>query len=190
MWTDVLPLILFFLFYKFKGIYAATAAAIVMGVLGTAYRFRKEGKVEPLPLFTLALIVVLGGLTIYLKDPKFLIWKPTVAYAATAIFFAFTCRAGQIPMYKRIFQSSMRLSEVQWRNATLALAGYFVFAALLNLVVGYSVSLDTWVKFKVFGTMILSSTFMIGHAMWLNGRQLPELPELAEELHQLTLGES
>ncbi len=190
MWTDVLPLILFFGFYKIQGIYAATGAAIVAGVLGAIYRYRKEGHLEPLPLLSLALIVVLGGLTIYLKDPKFLIWKPTVAYTATALFFAYSCRAGQTPMVKRMLQSSLKLSDIQWRNATLLYVGYFMFAAVLNLVVGYNVSLDLWVKYKVFGTITMSMIFMVGHSMWLSGRQIPELSgELglaAEVAHEMS----
>lgn len=183
MWTDVLPLILFFVFYKLQGIYAATGAAIIMGILSSTYKYRKEGRLDPLPLFTLGLIVILGGLTIYLKDPRFLIWKPTVAYTATALFFALSCRAGQVPMLQRMLQSSLRLGEVQWRNATLAYVAYFLLAAILNLVVGYNVSLDLWVKYKVFGTIAMSMIFMVGHAYWLSGRQLPEL---ASELSHVT----
>lgn len=186
MLTDVLPLLLFFLFYKLKGIYAATGVAIVSGILGTAYRYRTHGKVEPLPLFTLVLIIVLGGLTIYLKDPRFLIWKPTVAYLATALFFGFTCRSGQVPMFRQVCEKAgaeMRLSDAQWRNATLAYVGFFLFAGILNLVVASLVSLDTWVKFKVFGTMALSFTFMLSHGAWLSKRQLPPV---LHELSQVT----
>jgi len=189
MWTDVLPLLLFFTFYKWKGIYAATGSAILAGIFGAIYRYRKEGKIEPLPLFTLVLICVLGGLTIYLKDPRFLIWKPTVAYSATALFFALSCRRGQAPMLERLLGSSIRLSQGQWRNGTWAYVAYFFFAAALNLVVGYTVSLDLWVKYKVFGTIALSMIFMVGHTMWLSGRQLPEALEAAETVAQEVLSE-
>lgn len=174
MWTDVLPLILFFLAYKLKGIFAATAVAIVTGVIGSIYKYRRDGFIDPLATFTLVLIVVLGGLTLALKDPRFLIWKPTVAYAATALFFASSCRAGRIPLYKRMFKETLRLSETQYINATLGLAGYFLFAGALNLIVGYSVSLDTWVKFKVFGTMVLSFSFMFLQVAWYSKHQLPD----------------
>lgn len=189
MWTDVLPLLLFFGFYKWKGIYAATGSAIAAGILGAIYRYRKEGKIEPLPLFTLVLIVVLGGLTIYLKDPRFLIWKPTVAYTATALFFAISCRTGQTPMLERLLGSSLKLAPAQWRSGTWAYVGYFFFAAVLNLVVGYSVNLDLWVKYKVFGTIVLSMTFMVGHTMWLSGKQLPEAAEEAEKVADAVVSE-
>ena len=189
MWTDVLPLLLFFGFYKWKGIYAATGSAIVAGIFGAIYRYRKEGKIEPLPLFTLVLICVLGGLTIYLKDVRFLIFKPTIAYTATALFFALSNRRGQTPMLERLLGTSLRLTPEQWRSGTWAYVGYFFLAAILNLIVGFSVSVDLWVKYKVFGTIALSMTFMIGHTMWLSGKQLPEAAEAAETVAEAVVSE-
>lgn len=105
MWTDVLPLLLFFGFYKWKGIYAATGSAIVAGILAPPIAIAKRAGSSRSGC-TLVLIIVLGGLTIYLKDPRFLIWKPTVAYSATALFFALSCRSGQTPMLERLLGSS------------------------------------------------------------------------------------
>jgi intracellular septation protein len=68
----------------------------------------------------------------------------------------------------------MQLSEAQWRNATWSYVGFFVFKSILNLLVAYNFTLEQWVKYKVFGTIILSLTFMMGHAMWLQSRQLPK----------------
>jgi intracellular septation protein len=189
MWTDVLPLLLFFGFYKWKGIYVATGSAIAAGIFSAAYRYRKEGRIEPLPLFTLVLIIVLGSLTIYFKDPRILIWKVSIAYVATAVFFASSCRKGKTPMLKSILGSSMQLPEERWRSGTWTYCAYFLFAAALNLVVASLVSLDTWVKYKVFGTIALSMTFMLSHTMWLSGKQLPEAAEAAETVAEAVFSE-
>jgi len=174
MWADVLPLLVFFWCYKKYDLYVATLSAIVLSVLGTAYKYKKHGRVDSLPLFGTALMVVFGGLTVYFKNPQFLFWKPTLAYLATAAFFAYSCRVGQEPIVKRLFADSMQLSEAQWRNATWSYVGFFVFKSILNLLVAYNFTLEQWVKYKVFGTIILSLTFMMGHAMWLQSRQLPK----------------
>ena len=174
MWADVLPLLVFFWCSKKYDIYVATLSAIVFSVLGTLYKYKKHGKVDSLPLFGTALMVVFGGLTVYFKNPQFLFWKPTLAYAATAAFFAYSCRDGQQPLVERLFQSSLQLNQQQWRNATWAYVGFFIFKAILNLLVAYNFSLEFWVRYKVFGTIILSLGFMVGHAMWLQGRQQPQ----------------
>lgn len=189
MWTDVLPLLLFFFFYKWQGIYAATGSAIVAGLLSALYRYRKERHVEPLTLFTLALICILGGLTIYLQDPRFLIWKPTIAYLATAFFFALSCRQSQTPLLERLLGSSLRLSPQQWRSGTWAYVIYFCLAAIANIIIGYSVSLDLWVKYKVFGTIILSMAFMLGHTLWISRQQLPEAVANIETASEAVISE-
>ena len=50
-------------------------------------------------------------------------------------------------------------------------------------------SLDLWVKYKVFGTIVLSMTFMVGHTMWLSGKQLPEAAEDAEKVADAIVSE-
>lgn len=169
--ADILPLIAFFVLYKLKGIYVATAAAVVLSVLGAAFKFRSQGKLDPLPLFGVALMVIFGGLTLYFQDPRFLIWKPTLAYTATAVFFAWSCLPGRTPLVQRMFQSAMHLRPLQWRNATLAYVVFFVFKAIVNLIVAYSFSFDTWVMYKVWGTIVLSFGFMLGHAWYYSSRQ-------------------
>lgn len=172
VWADILPLLVFFALYKAKGIYVATAAAVVLSILGAGYKYRLQGKIDALPLFGVGLMVVFGGLTLYFRDPRFLVWKPTLAYAATAIFFAYSCLPGRVPLVQRMFQSAMTLTPQQWRNGTLAYVGFFVFKAILNLVVAYSFTFDTWVMYKVWGTIVLSFGFMLGHAWYYSARQL------------------
>lgn len=173
MWADFLPLVAFFVCYKFYGVYSATALLIVLTLLTTAQKFRRERKIDPLPLFGLVLLVVLGGLTVYLKDPRFLMWKPTIAYLAMAAFFALSCRSQQ-PMLQRMLESQLRLSPSQWKSATLVWSAFFTVAAGLNLVVAYNFSLDLWIRYKVFGTMVLTLGFILAHTAWLKDRQLPE----------------
>ena len=175
LWADILPLVAFFALYRLQGIYAATLGAIVLSVAAAIYKYRTQGKLEPLPLLGMGLMIVLGGLTVYLKDPRFLLWKPTLAYLATAIFFAASCRSGGTPVAQQIFQGALLLTPRLWRQATLAYVAFFVAMACLNLIVAYSVSLDTWVKFKVFGTLGLMFAFVLGHARYYGSKQPADL---------------
>ena len=170
--ADVFPLLLFFFAYKLKGIYVATAVAIAATLVSTGYKFRREGKVEPLPLFGLLLMIVLGGLTIYFKDQRFIIFKPTLAYMATATFFGLSCRSGQTPLLETMMGTHLSLPRPTWRRATLGYVAFFSFQAALNLLVGFSLSFDTWVKYKVFGAMVLSFVFMALHLNYYSRQQV------------------
>ena len=111
---DFFPILLFFILYKFyldlpdgvilavndwvplmsltpgessDAIYLATLAAIVvtlLQVVGAAVIMRK---VEKMPVITLALLIVLGGLTLAFKSPVFIQWKPTVINWLFALVF-------------------------------------------------------------------------------------------------------
>ena len=78
--VDFFPLILFFVAFKLKGIFVATAVAIAATVLQLLYVWRKHGKVEPMHWASLMIIVVFGGATLWSEDPIFIKWKPTVLY--------------------------------------------------------------------------------------------------------------
>lgn len=171
-WADVFPLLLFFVAYKLRGIYVATAVAIVATVIATGYKFRREGKVEPLPLFGLLLMIVLGGLTIYFKDQRFIIFKPTLAYVATALFFALSCRPGQVPLLETMMGAHLNLPRPVWQRATWGYVAFFSFQAVLNLAVGFTLSFDTWVQYKVFGALILSFVFMGAHLAYYSRYQV------------------
>src|SRR3569833_676775 len=66
--VDFLPILLFFLAYKLYDIYVATAVAIVASVIQVVWSWFRHRKVENIQWITMGLIVVLGGLTLLLKD--------------------------------------------------------------------------------------------------------------------------
>ena len=82
---DLLPVLLFFGAYKVAGIFAATAVAIVAGVGQIAWLKLRGRRVDNMQWASLGIIVVFGGMTLWLKDPTFIKLKPTVLYGLFAI---------------------------------------------------------------------------------------------------------
>src|SRR3989304_1728297 len=77
---DLLPVILFFIAFKFAGIYTATAVAIAASLLQVGWLKLRRRKVDTMMWVSLAIIVVFGGATLLLHDETFIKWKPTVLY--------------------------------------------------------------------------------------------------------------
>ena len=75
---DFFPILLFFIAYKMYDIYVATAVAMAAGAVQTLLFSIKHRRFEKMHLVTLGLLLVFGGLTIFLQDPVFIKWKPTV----------------------------------------------------------------------------------------------------------------
>src|SRR5215468_11071949 len=72
------PLAAFGVTYLVGGIFWATAAVMVTSVIALAASWRRFGRLLPVPLLTAVLVVVFGGLTFWLNDPRFIYVKPTI----------------------------------------------------------------------------------------------------------------
>ncbi len=182
---DFFPVLLFFIVYKSyddptEGIIAATAVAIVASIVQVAYTRFKYGRVENMHLITLALIVVLGGATILLRDEMFIKWKPSVVNWLFAAVFLGSQFIGSKNIVRRMMDKAVTLEDVIWTRLNLAWAGFFVFAGLLNVYVVYNYDTDTWVNFKLFGLLGLTVAFVIAQSFYLM-RHIKEAPETEVE---------
>ena len=157
---DLGPLLLFFGVNALYGIFIATGFFMVAIIAALITSRLLTGKFAKMPLITAVLVIVFGGLTLYLQDETFIKIKPTVIY----VLFASILLGGLA--VNRIFLQSVlgevfQLSATGWRLLTYRWAGFFIFLALANEVVWRSVSTDTWVSFKVFGLLPLTLVFAV-----------------------------
>jgi intracellular septation protein len=164
---DFFPIILFFVTFKFAGIYVATGVAIAATAVQIAWLRHSAGKVEPMQWVSLAVIVLFGGLTIALQNETFIKWKPTVLYW----LMGGTLMAGQLVFRKNLLKSLMGsqldLPAPAWRATNWSWIVFFCAMGFLNLWVAYHFDTDTWVNFKLFGGMGLMVVFVIGQALYL-----------------------
>ncbi len=165
---DLLPVILFFVVFKFAGIYAATGVAIAATFAQIGWLTFRRRKVDTMMWMSLAIIVVFGGATLLLKDETFIKWKPTVLYW----LFSGTLLAGQLLFRKNFIRSMMgkqvALPERVWRKLNWSWAGFFALMGTANLYVAFNFSTDAWVNFKLFGGMGLMLVFVVLQALFLS----------------------
>lgn len=164
---DFFPIILFFIAYKAVGIYAATAVAIVASLAQVGFTRLRHGRVERMHVISMALILVLGGATLFLQDEMFIKWKPTAVNWAFALAFLGSQFIGRAPLIARMLSESVTLPDEVWRRLNLSWVVFFLAMGAANLYVVYHFSTDTWVNFKLFGMMGLTFAFVIGQAFYL-----------------------
>ena len=170
---DLFPVILFFVAFKFAGIYAATAIAITatFGQIGWL-KFRRK-KVDTMMWVSLGIIVVFGGATLYLQDETFIKWKPTVLYWAFSIALAGAQLAARKNLIRAVLGEQIQLPEPVWTRLNWSWAGFFAVMGGINLYVAFNYPTDTWVNFKLFGGMGLMVVFVILQSVYL-ARHLQE----------------
>jgi uncharacterized membrane protein len=74
----LLPLVAFWAVEAWAGTRAAIVAGIVLAAVDLAWARRRTGRFPPLPLFSAALVVGLGGLSLASDDPRFVLWSPVI----------------------------------------------------------------------------------------------------------------
>jgi intracellular septation protein len=156
---DIGPLVLFFAANSKFGIYTATGAFMVAVLIALAVSYSMTRHIAIMPVVTAVIVLVFGGLTLFLHDDLFIKLKPTIIY----VLFGGTLLAGialDKPFLSIMFDQMFHLTPEGWRKLTWRWALFFLFLAVLNEVVWRNASTDFWVSFKLFGVVPL--TFLFG----------------------------
>lgn len=126
------PIVVFFLFYKLYGIYAAIIAMIVATLAQLAYSKLKNGKVENTHLFTFILLIIFGGVTLFLRNPSFIMWKVTVFYVVAGLALIVSIFIGSKTLLERMLDKSLNLPKKIWNNITWIWGVGFILIAIVN----------------------------------------------------------
>jgi intracellular septation protein len=171
---DLLPVGLFFVAIFLWDIFVATAVAIAATVAQVTWLKLRKKKVEPMLWASLAIIVVFGGLTLYLRDKTFILWKPTVLYWMFALVLAGAAFLRR-NLIRSLLSEQMQLPESVWARLNWSWVGFFAFMGALNLYVAFNYSEKVWASFKLFGGMGLMFLFVVAQSLFL-ARHVEEKP--------------
>jgi intracellular septation protein len=165
---DFFPVIAFFLAYKLTdNIFVATSVIIVAVIAQTGIQWLRHRKISSMALMSAVLVLVFGGLTLWIHDEMFIKWKVTVINFLLAAGFLLSHYFGERPMVARMLGDSVTLERGLWLRLSWMWIGFFLFLAALNLYVAYHFTTDVWVTFKLYGMLGLTVAFALLQAMWL-----------------------
>ena len=188
---DLFPVILFFAAFKIaegqpdaaialaerfmgEGLTAMTAPVFIATVVAIAATFLQVGwlmlrgrKVEPMLWISLAVIVVFGSLTLYLRNEMFIKWKPTILYWIFGGILVYGNIAGRNFIRMLLSKAEIEMTGHAWGTLQNMWIGFFAAMGVVNLLVANRCSTDTWVNFKLFGLMGLTLVFTIGIGVFM-----------------------
>ena len=148
----------------------ATAVGIVATLLQIGYLLVRGRKVDGMLWLSLGVIAVMGGLTIYFHDENFIKWKPTILYLAFALAL-FVAQVGmRNNLMRKVMEEQISLPDPVWARLGYAWMLFFVFQAVLNLLMAFVVfrnNTAAWVNFKVFGMTAIFFLFTVAQSMLL-----------------------
>jgi intracellular septation protein len=157
---EIGPLVLFFVAYARLDIFWATGTLMVATVASIVASRLLIGRISPMPVVTAILVLVFGGLTLWLQDPRFIKLKPTLVYLlfAAALLIGLALKR---PVLQLLFEQAFRLTEEGWRRLTLRWALFFLAMAGLNELVWRNLSESAWVAFKAWGFLPMTLVFAV-----------------------------
>mgnify|MGYP003609265837 CR=1 FL=1 len=147
----------------YSGFIVATLVFVPLLVVATLVLWRLAGRLSPMQVATLLLVVVFGGLSVWLNDPRFFKMKPTLIYLlfAALLGLSLLLRRNWLGM---VLSEAVPMEPRGWRILTGRMAALFLGLALANEVVWRNFSDAAWVNFKTFGLPAIMVGFFLANA--------------------------
>ncbi len=187
---DLGPLLVFFLVNYFAPvpdmlkIFYATGAFMAAMIVAMMISYVRYKHISPLLWFSGIMVVILGGITIWLHNDTFIKMKPTVYYVLIASLLLFGRATGRNLLKMALGAAYPGLSEQGWAILTRNWAIFFIVMALVNEAVWRNSSTSFWIGFKLWGFLPATFLFAIAnipmlmkHGMQLEpGKEEPPVP--------------
>lgn len=173
---DWLPALAFVAAYVVYDIYVATAVLIATLFAAVAVHRLRTGEWHKTNAIAAIIALLLGGLTLWIRDPMFIKLKPTAVYAIFAVVLAGSHFVGDKPLMARIPPSMIDLPDWLWSRINAAWAVFFLLCAVVNVPIAFYLPESTWVMIKTFGYTGASFLFLLAHLPFI----APYLPKEEE----------
>ena len=149
----------------------ATAVVIVATVLQIAYVKLRGRDVDGMLWVSFLIITVFGGLTIYLHNENFILWKPTILYWVFAIAMAVSQFGLKKNLMRQTMEEQIKLPDVVWHRVGLAWMVFFTALGFINLLAAFVIfkgNDSAWVNFKLFGITGIMLAFIVAQTLYLS----------------------
>lgn len=172
---DFLPVLAFFIAYKYAGIYVGTQVLMAATALQLLVKYLRTRTLSKMMLYSGGLIFLFGAATLYFRNQLVLMWMPTVLYVSLAVAFGLS-QLSPPNIVERMLGEHLKTDAATWRIANISWVLFFLALACVNLVVAYRYGLGTWVGWKLAKVGIVF-VFALAQAFWLARRAEPLVGE-------------
>lgn len=141
---------------------------MIASTLQVSIYWLRHRRFEKIHLVMLIMILVLGGSTLLFHRTIFIKWKPTIVYWLFTIILAGSHFIGnKKPTLQKMLNKKISLPPKIWKHINVGWAVFFLIMGAVNLYVAYSFSTNTWVYFKLFGTLGMTLIFAILQGIYI-----------------------
>lgn len=180
---DLLPVLLFFIVFKYQGIYAATWVGILSTLVQAVFSRITQKRWDKMQVVTLVVFILFGGMTLYFHNPIFVKWKPTIIFWIFALALMGSHFVGKKPLMQRILEGALSNSQKNDQQIeqlppvfiptelgiklNIAWTLFFIILGAINIYVAYRFSDAAWVNFKLYGITTATLVFSVLQTFFL-----------------------
>lgn len=147
----------------YDGFIVVTALFIPVILASMGALWWLTGHISRMQIVTAVLVVVFGGLTVWLNDDRFIKMKPTMVYLLLGGILAVGLLRGQ--SYLRVVMGELLPMEQEgWMILTKRMTAFFFLLAASNEIVWRTQSTEFWVYFETFVLTGATFVFFIAQA--------------------------
>jgi len=152
---DLGPLAVYFAAFSFSGhnIYLATGLFMAVTAVAMIVSLIRFGKISPIQIFSAVMVLILGGLTIWLHKDWIIKIKPTIYYVTVSALLLWGLVTGRPTLQMVLGQAYPGLDAEGWRLLTRNWAFFFLLLAIANEFVWRNFSTSAWLAYKLWGSM-------------------------------------
>lgn len=151
---------------EYSGFILAAGVFVPILLASMAILWKLTGKLSRMQVFTIVMVVVFGGLTVWLNDERFFKIKTTLVYGLFAVILGIGLLQGRSYL-AWVMAEFLPMEDEGWMKLTKRLALFFATLAVANEVVWRTMSTDAWVKIETFGFPVIMFLFLWSQIMML-----------------------
>ena len=147
---------------EYSGFVAVTAAFVPVFLMAIAATWFLSGRLARMQVVVAGMLVVFGGLSVWMNNPAIFKMKPTVAYLVLAAILGIGLLRGQYWL-KFLMDEMVPMTDAGWKILTKRVTALFLLSAAANELVWRTQSEAFWVLFETIVMPIVVLAFFLGH---------------------------
>ena len=162
------------IYYSTRDIFILTGTIMALVTLQVIFEKIVEKKVGKVLFFSWLLLLPLGSLTLFLRDPLFLQWKFSIVHWLMGLILISTYYFKGPVLLKTLFSALgpqlKSAPTIAWTRVTIFISFFTILIGFINLYFIYYASLDAWVNFKLYGVTLLNMIMISSSLYYLSSQ--------------------
>jgi len=144
--------------YPTRDFLVLTTAIMLFVTLQVVFEKIVNGKIPDFLFGSWCLLIPLGSMTLFFRDPLFLQWKFSVVYWLFGLILILSRTLGKKDILKSMLSLAgpqiKNVEEIIWKRANYIMALGLILLGFLNLYFIRTGDMDLWINFKFYGATI------------------------------------